>query len=149
MANKTTNYNLTKPLPEEFYDINVHNDNMDIIDAELKKRVSLNDDGKIPAEQLPEITSAMSTKATLVVNGWTIGEDDRYYQTIAVEGVTTDTKIVLVDVDLSTDDSDVKVARLEAWGTVSANEVDQGNGTLKFYAWEVPNVNIPVNVGVM
>lgn len=37
MANKTTNYNLTKPLPEEFYDIAVHNGNMDIIDAELKR----------------------------------------------------------------------------------------------------------------
>lgn len=38
MANKTTNYGLTKPLPEEFYDIGVHNANMDIIDAELKKK---------------------------------------------------------------------------------------------------------------
>lgn len=37
MANKTTNYGLTKPLPEEFYDINVHNENMDIVDEELKK----------------------------------------------------------------------------------------------------------------
>ena len=37
MANKTTNYNLTKPLPEEFYDINVHNENMDIIDEQLKR----------------------------------------------------------------------------------------------------------------
>lgn len=36
MANKTTNYNLTKPLPEEFYDVEVQNGNMDIIDAELK-----------------------------------------------------------------------------------------------------------------
>lgn len=38
MAEKTTNYGLTKPLPEEFYDIGVQNDNMDIIDAELKKQ---------------------------------------------------------------------------------------------------------------
>lgn len=37
MANKTTNYNLTKPLPEEFYDIEVHNENMDIIDEQLKR----------------------------------------------------------------------------------------------------------------
>lgn len=36
MANKTPNYGLTKPLPEEFYDINVHNANMDKIDTELK-----------------------------------------------------------------------------------------------------------------
>ena len=36
MANKTTNYNLTKPLASEFYDVEVQNDNMDIIDAQLK-----------------------------------------------------------------------------------------------------------------
>lgn len=36
MANKTTNYELTKPLPSEFYDVEVQNDNMDIIDAQMK-----------------------------------------------------------------------------------------------------------------
>lgn len=37
MPNITTNYGLTKPLPEEFYDIGVHNANMDIIDEQLQK----------------------------------------------------------------------------------------------------------------
>lgn len=37
MANKTTNYGLTKPLANEFYDINVQNENMDVIDAKLKE----------------------------------------------------------------------------------------------------------------
>jgi hypothetical protein len=36
MANKTDNFGLTKPLPDEFYDVNVHNENMDIIDETLK-----------------------------------------------------------------------------------------------------------------
>ena len=36
MANKTSNYGLTKPLQTEFYDIDVHNANMDIIDTQLK-----------------------------------------------------------------------------------------------------------------
>lgn len=36
MPNKTTNYKLTKPLPEEFYDVEVQNTNMDIIDGQLK-----------------------------------------------------------------------------------------------------------------
>ena len=35
MASKTTNFNLTKPSAEDFYDVQVQNDNMDIIDAEL------------------------------------------------------------------------------------------------------------------
>ena len=36
MPNLTENYGLKKPLPEEFYDINVQNENMDIIDEALK-----------------------------------------------------------------------------------------------------------------
>jgi len=38
MPNVTKNYGLKKPLPEEFYDIAVQNENMDIIDEELKKK---------------------------------------------------------------------------------------------------------------
>lgn len=38
MAEKTTNYGLTKPNLEDFYDVNVQNQNMDIIDRELKNR---------------------------------------------------------------------------------------------------------------
>ena len=56
MPNKTSNFNLTKPLPEEFYNIQVHNDNMDIIDRELKNRATLNEKGKVPKEQLPDTT---------------------------------------------------------------------------------------------
>ena len=41
----TINYNLKKPTPEDWYNIKDHNDNMDIVDAELKK---LND-GKAPS----------------------------------------------------------------------------------------------------
>lgn len=36
MAELTTNYGLTKPLNTEYYDVNVQNGNMDIIDTELK-----------------------------------------------------------------------------------------------------------------
>jgi len=36
MAEYTQNYNLKKPAEEDFYDINDHNDNMDIIDTALK-----------------------------------------------------------------------------------------------------------------
>lgn len=45
MSNKTTNYNLTKPTADDFYDVEVPNGNMDIIDAELKKL----EDGKAPS----------------------------------------------------------------------------------------------------
>ena len=44
MVEKTNNFNLTKPSVEEFYDINVHNENMDIIDEELKILFDKSDD---------------------------------------------------------------------------------------------------------
>lgn len=45
MSSKTPNFNLTKPSADDFYDIEVQNGNMDIVDTELKK---LND-GKAPS----------------------------------------------------------------------------------------------------
>ena len=233
MANKTTNYGLTKPLPEEFYDINVHNNNMDVIDEQLKKKYDpdnkptasdIGADSKGSAAQAladakeyvnaqmqniptPDVSgqisahnsdtsahsdirtkadaalpksggtmtgnltlkgdptsnlhaatkqyvdnkssSAKTASATLTASAWTLGADGRYYQSVSVSGVTTSTKVVLVDVDLSTSDTNAKVTYLEAWSSIAANEVVQGSGTLTFYAWEKPTVNIPVNVGVM
>ncbi|OPX43837.1 hypothetical protein CLHUN_23180 [Ruminiclostridium hungatei] len=37
MATSTNNYNLTKPSPEDFYDIEVQNENMEVIDGKLKE----------------------------------------------------------------------------------------------------------------
>lgn len=37
MPNKTVNYNLIKPIGTDYYDIGIHNQNMDTLDAELKK----------------------------------------------------------------------------------------------------------------
>lgn len=93
--------------------------------------------------------TAKYTAVTLAASAWTMGADERYYQTVSVPNVTAATKVVMVDVDLTTSDVDAKVAYLEAWALPSANEVKQGNGNLTFYAWEVPASNILVNVGVM
>lgn len=87
-------------------------------------------------------------KITLTTSGWIQGSDDRYYQTKSVSGVTSSTPVVWVDCDLSTSDTDAKVEILTAWAGPSANEVKQGSGTLTFYSYEVPTINIPVNVGV-
>ena len=58
MINKTTNYNLSKPTEDEFYDVNVTNGNMDIIDSELKKN---EDSIKTVNEQLGEMTQVPTT----------------------------------------------------------------------------------------
>ena len=68
MANKTTNYKLTKPLESEFYDVGVQNENMDKIDTQMKANADAIEalqkgqsgkadlvDGKVPAEQLPNM----------------------------------------------------------------------------------------------
>ena len=61
---QTPNYNLRKPAPEDFYDVADQNANMDAIDAALKaqedelaRKAGLDEHGKVPAEQLPEISS--------------------------------------------------------------------------------------------
>lgn len=102
--------------------------------------------GKVPAAQLPNVSSV--TTATLSVTGWTLGADGRYAQTVAVSNVTATTGMVIVDCDLTTDDADAKVEILAAWAGPSANEVDQGAGTLTFYSYTVPAVSIPIFVGV-
>ena len=92
-------------------------------------------------------SEAASYTVTLTTSGWA-QSGSRYAQTVNVTGVTASTPVVLVDVALSGTDLDADAAALEAWGIVSANNVEQGSGNLTFYARSVPSVNIPVNVGV-
>ena len=140
------------PTPDVSGQINTHNSDTSAhtnIRGVAGGVATLGSDGKVPNSQLPEISSVKSATVTLTASGWSEGSDERYYQTVSVAGVTADTPVITVDVDLSTTDADAKIAYLEAWSLPSANEVTQGNGTLTFYAWEIPTVNIPVNVGVM
>lgn len=102
--------------------------------------------GKVPADQLDSITVLKT--ATLTATGWTMGADGRYTQTVGVEGVTEATPLVIVDCNLTTNDTDAKVEFLAAWSGPSANEVTQGAGTLTFYTYELPAVSIPIFVGV-
>lgn len=54
MPNYTTNYNLKKPLQEEFYNVDDFNGNADIVDTELAKRPSVDElTGKLPVDSLP------------------------------------------------------------------------------------------------
>lgn len=127
MSTRTQNHGFYKPELSDFANIEDMNENWDKVDEKL---------------------SGTANNVTLITGGWTLGDDGRYYQTVNVAGVTANTKIILVDVDLSTNNVDEKISYLEAWQTISTNEVTQGEGTLTFYAWEVPTVDVPVNVGV-
>ena len=92
-------------------------------------------------------TQSATQTITLPAPAWA-HNGSRYSMTVNVTGVTASTPVVLVDVALSGTDIDADAAALEAWGIVSANNVEQGNGRLTFYALSMPSVNIPVNVGV-
>ena len=48
MPNLTANYGLKKPLSEEFYDVNIQNENMDIIDEALGKCASIPVTDEVP-----------------------------------------------------------------------------------------------------
>ena len=90
-----------------------------------------------------------TAEAVLTVSGWTMGADGRYKQTISVPIVEANSKIVIVDCDLTADDDDARAEILEAWALPSANEANQGDGALTFYANDLPTVSIPIFVGVM
>ena len=81
MANKTTNYKLTKPLESEFYDVGVQNENMDKIDTQMKANADAIEalqegqsgkadlvGGKVPAEQLPNMNYDEKGTAQTKVN---------------------------------------------------------------------------------
>lgn len=88
-------------------------------------------------------------EATLAVDGWTMGADGRYTQTVSVPPVKAKSKIVIVDCNLDTDDADARAEILEAWAGPSSSEADQGEGSLTFYSHDLPTISIPIFVGVM
>lgn len=88
-------------------------------------------------------------ESTLTVAGWVLGADGRYTQTLSVGFVKADSKIVIVDCNLTADDEDARAEVLAAWGWPSSNEAVQGDGTLTFFSKEQPTVAIPIFVGVM
>ncbi|WP_339212903.1 pyocin knob domain-containing protein [Solibacillus sp. FSL W8-0372] len=59
MAEQTTNYGLVKPGPDEFYDVNVPNGNMDIIDTKLKEL-----ENKADITQIEQELSDLETEFT-------------------------------------------------------------------------------------
>lgn len=90
MANTTENYGLTKPLQSDFYDVEVQNGNMDIIDAGMKANADgikdLQDeqknkadlvDGKVPSEQLPHMDYIPTTEKGKPGGVATLGPDGK------------------------------------------------------------------------
>lgn len=72
MATKTTNYGLTKPEGSDFYDIGVQNDNMDIIDKQMKANAKdiaqLNSDMKSIIQIIGNMTTPNSSEGIIHAN---------------------------------------------------------------------------------
>ncbi len=72
MATKTTNYGLTKPEGSDFYDIGVQNDNMDIIDKQMKANAKdiaqLNSDTKSIIQFLGNMTTPDNSEGIIHAN---------------------------------------------------------------------------------
>ena len=72
MATTTTNYGLTKPEGSDFYDIGVQNDNMDIIDKQMKANAKdiaqLNSDTKSIIQLLGNITTPNNSEGIIHAN---------------------------------------------------------------------------------
>lgn len=72
MATKTTNYGLTKPEGSDFYDIGVQNDNMDIIDKQMKANANdiaqLNSDTKSIIQFLGNMTTPDNSEGIIHAN---------------------------------------------------------------------------------
>ena len=103
MATITTNYGLTKPGENDYYDIGVQNANMDIIDEALKNAAestdtkgkpggvaSLDESGKVPEEQLPDMNNIFTA-----IYGTTTSEEIEAALQAGKMVVATDGKLIL------------------------------------------------------
>lgn len=72
MATKTINYGLTKPDGADFYDVDVQNDNMDIIDKQMKANANdiaqLNSDTKSIIQFLGNMTTPNNSEGIIHAN---------------------------------------------------------------------------------
>lgn len=131
MATNTTNYNLIKPTGDEFYDIEVFNQNADTIDGALK---SISDNANTKTNK------AVTGNLTLTASKWTelsaaIG-DYKYTYTAAVSSITA-TDILNGSVSLDTEEI-AQDCGLAQYSETSKNSVT-------FYAKDLPSSNITIN----
>ena len=74
----------------------------------------------------------------------------KYAQTVQISGVTASARLILPDPDTPGDDQQADDEVLQAWGAGPAKIAPSGgNGTVTFYSWTQPTINIPIQVVVI
>ncbi len=130
MARHTANYNLVKPDETDFYDIGVHNGNMDVIDGALK--------------DIEDIKEPRSLKGTITVDNtsWTSGAyggDMAYKKDVPILGVA-ETHTVSFYPTLAT-----KSVAQEA----NVSHIESYNGGVYLFSESVPTDSITFDYRVM
>lgn len=98
------------------------------------------------SDPLPAIFPA---SATLYSGSWTLS-GGKYAQTVQISGVTASARLILPDPDTPGDDQQADDEVLQAWGAGPAKIAPSaGNGTVTFYSWTQPTINIPIQVVVI
>jgi len=132
--NKTVNYELTKPEENEYYDVEVPNGNMDIIDTKMKE-----------VEDKANAAAAKSTLATapLPASGWT-GTESPYSITVTVAGAKPEP--TRIEVQPTTD---ATAAQWAAWRAALIRGGGQGTDSLTLLAdGDKPEIDIPIAVTI-
>lgn len=99
MAKNTSNYNLKKPSPEDFYNVEDQNGNMDIIDQELER---LNEDNQNTDQKISSVSSDLSSHLSDYVRqpgyGVTAGSANTYLLTLNPTPVLVDGTGVIIKI---------------------------------------------------
>ncbi|SKC82872.1 hypothetical protein [Maledivibacter halophilus] len=126
MPDYTTNINLEKPLANEYFNIDIQNRNMDIIDTEIVKKASSTQDGRMSKEDKEKLD----------------GIQEGAIDSLAGEGRTTETvkknadDISNLDLKMFELTSQGGIAKVKIQSTEINNEDGEPNGTLVIYIGE-------------
>lgn len=113
---ETTNYKLKKPGDSDNVRVDVLNGNMDVIDRELKQRAGLGPDGKVPAEQLPEMDVSQTLAQAELKN--TPADDDGVLVTDSAAGNGTK-RVLWSRIKAALSELYAGKSHTHAWGTIT------------------------------
>jgi ABC-type molybdenum transport system ATPase subunit/photorepair protein PhrA len=140
MATQTPNYKLIKQGQEDYYNVDILNGNMDLIDTALKEQ----------GEAIGEVSSQLAQKAnkskihiiTLPASGWT-GSAAPYANQVSVDDVTANNNI---EVALA---ASVTATQYAAGVDAQLHCTAQRVGAITVSAYDTkPTVDIPITVAI-
>lgn len=118
---------------QDYVNIQDLNENMDVIDTNLKA----NKDAVARLNHTAQVT--------LTASGWS-GGTAPYTQTVPVEGATEEMEAILVSALASGADLDTQKAYTKAFGIISSGTASLGDGTATFKVYKKPETDCKVGL---